>query len=108
LAGLRAQGAPLGAVGQQLVHAFDGSSVAHARAGFRHLSQAEVLVTDRLHGHIMAVLLDMPHVVLDSVGSKVKNFYETWTHSAACANWADTPEQALELAQSLLAKRVGA
>ena len=108
LAGLRAQGVPLGPLGSRLVHALDKSSAAHAKAGFHHLSQAEILVTDRLHGHIMAVLLDMPHVVLDSADSKVKNFYETWTCPAACANWADTPEQALELAQSLLAKRASA
>jgi exopolysaccharide biosynthesis predicted pyruvyltransferase EpsI len=101
LANLRTHGGPLAPWGKRLTNTFDDCSWVHADAGFQHLSRAQVLVTDRLHGHIMAVLLDLPHVLLDNADSKLRRFYETWTHSAACAHWADTPEQALELAQSL-------
>jgi pyruvyl transferase EpsO len=108
LAGLRACGVPMGPLKNRLIHAFDESSGMHTRAGFQQLSHAQVLVTDRLHGHIMAILLDLPHVLLDNAHSKLKGFYDTWTHSAACAHWADTPEQAFELAQALSRDRIAA
>lgn len=102
---LGALGVPLGPLQDRLAHAFDKTSWAHANAGFKWMSRGEALVTDRLHGHIMALLLGVPHVLLDNAHSKVKNFYETWTHTAAGAHWADTPEQALSLARSLAAAR---
>lgn len=88
--------------GNALGNRFDGTSWTHASAGFTHLSRAQVLVTDRLHGHIMALLLDIPHVVLDNANSKVKNFFDTWTHSASSAHWAESPQEAIDIARSLL------
>jgi exopolysaccharide biosynthesis predicted pyruvyltransferase EpsI len=105
LAELQARGVPLGSLGVRLTHAFDRTSWTHANAGFRWMSRGRALVTDRLHGHIMALLLGVPHVLLDNAHSKVKNFYETWTHTATGVHWADTPEQALTVARSLVAAR---
>ncbi|WP_276524270.1 polysaccharide pyruvyl transferase family protein, partial [Enterobacter hormaechei] len=34
--------------------------------GLRLLSRGERIVTDRLHGHILSLLLGIPHVVLDN------------------------------------------
>ena len=66
------------------------------------LSEGEVVVTDRLHGHLLSVLLGIPHVVLDNSYGKIRDYYDTWTHSCGLTHWATTPEEA-----SLLARRLG-
>jgi pyruvyl transferase EpsO len=48
------------------------------RLGFAQLDEAEVVVTDRLHGHIMASLLGKPHVVIDNFYGKIANFIRAW------------------------------
>jgi exopolysaccharide biosynthesis predicted pyruvyltransferase EpsI len=47
--------------------------------GKQLLAQGEVLVTDRLHGHILATLLGMPNVLLDNSYGKLARFHRTWT-----------------------------
>ena len=37
------------------------------------------MVTDRLHAHILSLLLDIPHVVLDNSYGKVGGFVDAWT-----------------------------
>ncbi|WP_138493784.1 polysaccharide pyruvyl transferase family protein [Paenibacillus pinistramenti] len=37
--------------------------------------------TSRLHGHILACLMDKPHVLLDNSYGKNSLYYRTWTHS---------------------------
>lgn len=49
------------------------------RRGLAMLSQGEVVVTDRLHAHILALLLDIPHVLLDNSYGKVSGFSDQWT-----------------------------
>jgi pyruvyl transferase EpsO len=39
------------------------------------------VVTSRLHGHILACLLDKPNVLLDNSYGKNSSYYEAWTHS---------------------------
>ena len=43
------------------------------------LQRGKVLVTDRLHGHILAILLDIPTVIIDNKIQKLSNFRNTWT-----------------------------
>ena len=69
--------------------------------GCRLLSSARVAITDRLHGHILCVLLGIPHVVLDNNYGKVKGFHETWTTGCSLAHWSDSPSAALAIASSL-------
>lgn len=47
--------------------------------GFTFLQRGRVVVTDRLHGHIMSTLLHVPHVLLDTVDGKVAKYHNTWT-----------------------------
>ncbi|CAG0904157.1 unnamed protein product, partial [Darwinula stevensoni] len=56
------------------------TSRAHLRTrdGFRFLARGKVIVTDRLHAHILSTLMSIPHVVLDSSYGKVKNFHNQW------------------------------
>lgn len=60
------------------------------------------MITDRLHGHILCLLLGLPHVLLDNTYGKLKDFYDTWTKGCALAIWANSPGEALERARPLL------
>ncbi|RAQ40339.1 polysaccharide polymerase [Arthrospira sp. O9.13F] len=39
-----------------------------------------LVITNRLHGHILGILLEIPHVFLANSYYKNQSFYETWTH----------------------------
>ncbi|MDD5562980.1 MAG: polysaccharide pyruvyl transferase family protein [Thermoanaerobaculaceae bacterium] len=69
----------------------------------RFVSAGRVLVTDRLHGHILALLLGVPNVCLDNRDGKVSHFYETWTAGHPLVGWADSLPEAEALARRLLA-----
>jgi exopolysaccharide biosynthesis predicted pyruvyltransferase EpsI len=65
------------------------------------LSQGRAIITDRLHGHIVSVLLGIPHVLLDNRIGKLRAYYETWTSSVDIAHFADDQDAALGLALEL-------
>ncbi|MGH7844649.1 MAG: polysaccharide pyruvyl transferase family protein [Candidatus Binatia bacterium] len=69
--------------------------------GTKLLSSSRVVITDRLHGHILSVLLGIPHVVLDNNYGKLRDFVQTWTKACDLAFWADSTVEALERAQFL-------
>lgn len=48
------------------------------RSAVEFLSQYDLIITTRLHGHILACLLGVPNIVLDNSYGKNKNFYDTW------------------------------
>jgi pyruvyl transferase EpsO len=61
------------------------------------LSQGKVIVTDRLHAHILSLLLGIPHIVFDDQEEqcgKVRVFYETWTKGCDLTRWVDSPAEA--------------
>ena len=51
------------------------------KRGVYLLSKGRVVITDRLHAHVLSVLLNKPHVVIDNIYGKIGNFYKTWTFS---------------------------
>jgi pyruvyl transferase EpsO len=67
------------------------------------LARGRVVVTDRLHGHLLSLLQGIPHVVLDNSYGKLRSVYDEWTHQCSLAAWAETPEEAVEAARRLLA-----
>jgi pyruvyl transferase EpsO len=66
------------------------------------LSQGEVVVTDRLHGHILCVLLGIPHVLVDDRYGKISSFFSCWTSELRLARFAQDPGDATALADELL------
>jgi pyruvyl transferase EpsO len=72
------------------------------QVGTRFLSRGRVVVTNRLHGHILCMLMDIPHVFLDNSYHKNLNFYESWTRDCELSHWCDEPRRALSVAQELL------
>ncbi|HUF28156.1 MAG TPA: polysaccharide pyruvyl transferase family protein [Gemmatimonadaceae bacterium] len=68
--------------------------------GCRLLSEGRAVVTDRLHGHILCLLLGIPHILLDNSYGKVSAFYRTWTHHSELVRWCDSADEALEMLRS--------
>jgi pyruvyl transferase EpsO len=52
------------------------------------LSSGRVVITDRLHAHILSLLLGIPHAVLDNSYGKLGRFLEAWTGTAATVHRA--------------------
>jgi exopolysaccharide biosynthesis predicted pyruvyltransferase EpsI len=72
------------------------------RRGVEILSQGRVVVTDRLHAHIISLLLDVPHVVLDNSYGKLGRFIDTWTGGFAHQRRASAMNEAARQARELL------
>lgn len=73
--------------------------------GRRLLSLGRVVVTDRLHGHVLSLLLGIPHVIMDDRYGKVRSFYETWTKQSTLAIFVDSPRAAAEAVAALASVR---
>jgi pyruvyl transferase EpsO len=73
--------------------------------GKQTLARGEVLVTDRLHGHILATLMGMPNVLLDNNYGKLARFHRDWTSNSPYA-FVPREEETLE-AVCARAKRAG-
>jgi exopolysaccharide biosynthesis predicted pyruvyltransferase EpsI len=69
----------------------------------RMLSTGRVLVTDRLHGHIIATLCGIEHIVVNDRYGKVHAFWEAWTQDAPMATFVPTWRDA----ESALAELTG-
>ena len=68
--------------------------------------QYETIVTDRLHGHILCTLLNIPHVFLPNSYHKNASFYRHWTAAVPSSVFAETVEAVPEaLAQLNAAQR---
>lgn len=68
----------------------------------RTLSQGRFLVTDRLHGHVIATLCGIEHIVVNDRYGKVRALWETWTQEVPGATFAPTWRHA----ESALAQRL--
>ncbi len=88
---------------RQLTEAsFDYQAGQRMDVGCRLLARARVVVTDRLHGHILALLLGIPQVLLDNSYGKLRHFHETWTQAMPRVQWVDSPAEARDAAEQLL------
>ncbi|KAL8588472.1 hypothetical protein ACOMHN_054051 [Nucella lapillus] len=70
--------------------------------GYAILQRGRVVITERLHGHILCVLLDIPHVLLDNNDLKLSSYYNTWTRGISNCRLANSALQAVDLAKELL------
>jgi pyruvyl transferase EpsO len=64
-----------------------------------------VVITDRLHGHILCTLLGIPHVVLDNSYGKIQGFLESFTGECELVRRAESPAEALEMAREFASER---
>lgn len=66
--------------------------------------RGRIVVTDRLHVHVMALHMGVPSVVADNSYGKLSGAYDTYTSPAPIARWARTPDDALAIARERLAE----
>jgi pyruvyl transferase EpsO len=71
------------------------------RRGCDILGRGRTVVTDRLHAHILCLLMSIPHVLLDNSYGKLSAFYNTWTRSSRLAAFETDFEQAIVKVRSL-------
>lgn len=70
--------------------------------GIRLLTSARVVVTDRLHGHILCAMLGIPHVLIDDAFGKIDAHCTTWPGLAGLACRVADPREARDRARTLL------
>jgi exopolysaccharide biosynthesis predicted pyruvyltransferase EpsI len=87
--------------------AWNGAAMARIRRGCTLLSHGKVVVTDRLHAHILCTMLGIPHVVLDNNYGKVQGFIAAWTAGNPLVHRAATPADAVAKAVILLDRLQG-
>jgi pyruvyl transferase EpsO len=61
-----------------------------------------VVVTDRLHAHLISCAARRPNVVLDNIDGKVGAYFETWSKELGFSASASGPREAANLALALL------
>jgi pyruvyl transferase EpsO len=84
-----------------LAEAYEALARLRVDRGLRLLSRGRMIVTDRLHGHILGLCLGIPQVVLDNSYRKISSTFETWTALSAITRWADSIEQSMSQCQAL-------
>ncbi len=81
---------------------YDGLAVKRLERACRFLSSGEVVITNRLHGHILSLLLGIPHCISDNSYGKLQSFYETWTRESPLAMWCEDEAEAVRRAWETL------
>ncbi len=74
--------------------------------GCNLLSSGKVIITDRLHAHILCCLMGIPHVVLDNSYRKIENFRDAWETGGDMCLSASSLDEALVKAEELLNRLV--
>ncbi|MGQ0612904.1 MAG: polysaccharide pyruvyl transferase family protein [Planctomycetaceae bacterium] len=57
------------------------------------------VVTERLHGHVLCLLLGVPHFILDTRQGKISAFRDAWTAACSLGRACAAPQEALALAR---------
>ncbi len=80
---------------------FDAHARHHLRRGLALLGSRDAVVTDRLHGHLLAFLLGKPQVVLDNGNGKVHGYARIWTAGSSRVRLAESAAAAAAAVRSL-------
>lgn len=71
-------------------------------SGIYQFRQHRLIITNRLHGHILCILLGIPHILLSNSYYKNESFYETWTQQIPFCRFVKNTAQLNIAAQELL------
>ncbi len=69
--------------------------------GLYQMQQHSMIITNRLHGHILSVLLNIPHILLPGPYQKMEFFYKAWTRAIPFCRYVNKPEQLLPAIKEL-------
>jgi exopolysaccharide biosynthesis predicted pyruvyltransferase EpsI len=79
---------------------YDAAANNRMARGVRQLARARVVVTDRLHVHIISLLMGKPHAVLDNSYGKITRFMAAFSGGTDLAYRATSLDDALEWARA--------
>ncbi len=85
----------------RVLRIFDAIAARRLRFGWHMLDGAGVIVSNRLHGHLLCVLAGKDHVILPDRYGKVVSFFETWTKGIGTARVAGSVAEAQTMALAL-------
>ena len=80
---------------------FERLARARVRRGLDLLSRGDVVITDRLHAHILSLLLNKRHVFLDNNYGKITGYHQSWTKNVDIAVQAENEAQAMAAAAQM-------
>jgi pyruvyl transferase EpsO len=92
---------PAPALARAHVRVCDALAADRVAYGTALLSRGAVVVTDRLHAHVLAVLLGIPHVLVDTGYGKLATFHDAWTADVPFVRTAADASAALAAAREL-------
>lgn len=87
-----------------LIRSYSRISKVMLDRGNQALDRGRVLVTDRLHPHVLAALRGQPCIMLPDLFGKNRAVWDYSSEFYSTIYWADGPEEALELALELASK----
>ncbi|TGD41405.1 exopolysaccharide biosynthesis protein [Pseudotabrizicola sediminis] len=64
----------------------------HLQRGVRILGQGEVVITDRLHGHILCCMMSKRHAVLDNSYGKITRYISAWPDDGLTVRAESAPD----------------
>lgn len=68
-------------------------SAFYTNEGILFLAHYDLVITTRLHGCILAVLLGIPSIMVDNVYGKNKTYYETWMKDIPHCHFASNEKE---------------
>jgi pyruvyl transferase EpsO len=71
-------------------------------SGIYQFQKHQLVITNRLHGHILCILLGIPHVFLPNAYYKNEAFYETWTKDIQFCRFVTDSKQIESAVKELL------
>jgi exopolysaccharide biosynthesis predicted pyruvyltransferase EpsI len=87
-----------------LPYLWEALAWARVARGCQFLQRGRVVLTNRLHGHLLTRFLGRPQVVCDNEIGKLAAYWNTWPLDDPSIHFAATPEAAREIAQDLLGR----
>jgi pyruvyl transferase EpsO len=70
-------------------------------SGIRQLKSHRLVISTRLHGHILCLLLGIPNIFLSNSYYKNQGFYEAWTHDVPFSKFVQDVSEIPEAIESL-------
>ncbi|MGH9159930.1 MAG: polysaccharide pyruvyl transferase family protein, partial [Vicinamibacteraceae bacterium] len=92
---------------QRRLEAANGMAQERVDYGAQLLGRGAVVVTDRLHAHILATCLGRPNVLFDNSYGKVTAFVREWTENVPGVWVCGSEEEAIALAQQVASTSKG-
>lgn len=69
---------------------YNGTAQLRVKRGVEILSSGQNVITDRLHGHILAAMLGIKHYLVDNSYGKLSAYHQSWMQGTA--GWIAGPE----------------